>query len=552
MKKPESLLSLDLGSYNVKLIEAERQELQVVIKNFSVTPLPHELMKEDAMSEPSYADFLRKLLSQTGISSSRAVVCISHPQLEVKNLILPAMKKKELKASISWEVKDMFTIRMDEAIIDYTVLREMETNEGKKMELCVAAVPKKVIENHISLLKALRLSPVAFLVEPQTAWGVFKNIPELSGKETIALINMGAEKSVISIFENGRLELMRNLSIASNKFNQNVLLKVRTIDDESLDIARAESIKTRYGIALLEGKIEENINPQDIFAALRPLLEDFVFEVGHLFEYYKTEHGKTVEMIAFYGGGSKMPGFSDYVSKNLGIPVLSLDLSKIGSIKCPDIKREGLKEKDAFLVNAIGALFVREGFLNLIPQEDREQLEMKLQTWRWIKIWASFLAGLILIYMPIKFIHWLKQNSLTKLENKYKSLLAIEEDLSRYNSVVSELDSKMSLCNKLAQGEPFWDDLLKELAGLVPDSIILKEISYNVSDKISSGESKLPFVINGIVHRKDVRPEGEITKFLQNLGKSQYFDKIKLEFSRETKVEEEKVLEFEIGCEIKP
>lgn len=550
-RKTGSVLILDIGSYNIKLAEAEKQEQGFVIKHLSVNLVPHELSQTESVNTPHYIDFLKRLLSEQKISSLRAIICVSHHQLEVKNLIVPAMTQKELKASISWEAKDIFTIHLDNAVVDYTVLREMDTNEGKKLELCVAAVPKTVIEDYSLLLNALRLSPVAFFLEPQTAWNVIKDIPNFKAKNTIVLINMGAEKTIASIFENGRLELMRNLTTASNKFTANIASKVKTINDEDLGLIKAELIKTKYGISVIEGQIEENVTSQSIFAALRPALEDLVFELNHLLEYYKSEHGgSAVEYAVFYGGGSKMPGLSDYISKSLGMPVLSVDLVKNEKIKYLDSQKEVIEKDSVFLVNIAGVFLSGDNLISLLPQENKDQLEIKLQTGRWVKVWACLIAGLLALYIPIGIMHWIKKKTLAKLETKYMGLLSVEEDLKRYNLIVSELNSKMSLCNKISKAQSFWEDVLKELALLVPNSVVLNEVSYNTPSGQQDG-SKLVFVISGVVHMKGVRPEEEITRFLQNLEKSQYFFNIELEFSKEAKTGDEKVIEFKIGCKIK-
>lgn len=552
MKKPESVLVLDLGSSYIKLVEAQIQDTKPFIKTFSVTPVPHELRAIESINTPSYIDFIRKLITQRGISAKDTVLCISHPQLEVKNLILPRMSPNELKESIKWEIRDAFSVPIEEVVVDYAILGEQETHESKKMELCVAVVPNKVAREYISLLQSLGLNPLSFVLEPETSYQCLKDTKEFKDKKVIVLINLGAEKTISSVFEDSKLKLMRNLSVFGNRFTESIASRVKTTDGEGLSIEKAEIIKCKYGIPAITEITEENIRPQDIFSALRPSLEDLVSELTRFLEYYKSEHeGRNIETVAIYGGTSMLCGFSEYISKNIGIPVILPNIVNAGSIDSSGVQKEEFTKFGAFLVNGIGGVLVRDKSINLLPPEIKEQKQLKYEKGRWIKIWISLMAAFLMIYMPVSFSVWLKCRALTKLKIEYEKFSLCKEELDRYNTIVDKLNRKMTLCNKLLQNEPFWEDLLKELTSLVPDNIVIKELSFSTTEERSSGSQKLPLTIAGIAYKRDSSSEDALTQFLQNLEKSRYFNKIKLEFSKEGKIEEEIVLEFKIGCDIK-
>lgn len=543
MKPLNSLLVLDIGRSYVKLVEAEIQDVKPSIKNFSVSALPSELSKVESVNSPSYVDFIRKLLSEKRITATNAVLCISHPQLEVKNLVLPSMNPKELKESIGWQIRDILSLPVEEAVIDYAVLGEVQTAEGKKIELCVAAIPKKVAGEYISLLQALNLTPLAFVLEPQTSWQVIRDIPEFKDKKkTIALINMGAENSIISVFSNNKLRLMRNLPVSGNRFTGGIASRVKTIDGSGLDAERAEFLKCKYGIPAITEVTEENIRPQDIFSSLRPSLEDLVSELSRLIEYYKSENeGENIEAIAIYGGASMLHGLSEYISKNVGIPVISPNLDNFNL----EASQKG------FFVNAIGAVLVRDRAINLLPPEIKEQERLGYEKGILMKIWIGLVIALTVVYIPFLFNSWLKQRALTRLKSKYEEFSSWKEELDRYGKIVSGLNAKMGLCSELLHDEPFWEDLLKEFASLVPNNIVMKELTLNRGEEGSYRTQKFPLTIAGVVHIRDSSGQEDLTRFLQDLEKSQYFHKIKLEFSKEGKIEEEKVLEFKIGCDIR-
>lgn len=548
MKKPESILALDLGSSYVKLVERE----ETSVKSLSVIPIPCDLQNIKSVNEPSYINFIKKIISEKGINAKNAVVCISSLQLEIKNLVIPSMSSKELSTSINWQVKDILSIPQEEAVIDYMMQGDVQTSSGKKMELCVAGMPKKIVEEYSLLLQALGLIPLAFVLEPQSAWRVIKDCPEFKDKKTIALINMGAEKAIISVFSDNRFRLMRSLHIAGNRFTGSIAQRVLTTEGKGLDINIAESVKCKYGISASTGVTEENVNYQDIFSALRPSLEDLVFELIRFVEYYRSEHeGNGIEIIAFYGGTSLLPGLSDYISKNIGIPVVLPDLVSARAMEVSELQKEELKNSGLFLINAIGAGVIKDESMNLLPHEVKAKKKLQYEKAVWIKVWTGFLIACSVIFLSLSFIGLVKKNTLVKLKNKYEKFSMLKEELQRYNTIVYEFNSKTRLLDELVHKEPFWEDLLKELAVSVPDNIVLDKLALSPKEETAYKTFVLSFVIVGIVYPKNSPPEEDLTKFMNALEKSQYLRRIKLEYSKEGKIKEEKVLEFKIVCDIR-
>lgn len=551
MKKQKSILALDLGSSYVKLLEFQIDKDKPSIKNFSVTPIPHELQELESINDPSYIDFLKKLISEKGISATGATVCISHPQLEVRNLVLPAMGHKELDTSVRWEAKNIISVPIEEALLDYITLNQLQTDEGKKLQLCVAALPKKLASDYLSLLQALNLEPVSFFIEQQVSWKAFVNSPEIKGKETVALINLGAEKTQVSIYQNAKLGLTRNIPIGGNRFTSSIASKVTTTTGGSIDIEKAESLKYKYGIPTAGEITPEGINPSHISAALRPVLEELSSEINRLFYYYKNEHKgvKDIEIVAIYGGTSNLKGLNDYLSKNLNMPVISPEAVNLESIDIPESYKEELTKQQPFLVNTIGAILTgEEKFINLLPAEIKEKRIIQKQKAMLIKAWLCLVIAIILSYSSLAAWGSLKQRTLTALRKGYEELSPWKAKLDEHRANMRELRRKMAVCNSKIGKEPFWEDLLTELGNLVPANMVLDKIAINYRGK----SKKLPLTIAGAIY-PDTSPEEEtLTKFLEALEKSSYFCKVNLEFSKEAEVEEgKKGLEFEAGCDIK-
>jgi len=544
--KEKAFLILDIGTDIIKLVETSLNAGKLNIKNYSTIKLP--------MNEPinniNLLELITNEIKNKQISAKNAILCISNQKLEINTIALPEMAHSDLGDSISWQIGDSFSILPEHAVFDYKIIPNEELSKVNKMAVLVAVLPKNIVSEYTNLLQSLKLTPHAFVIEPEASFNIVKNLPKFKDKKTIALLNLGASKTVMSIFKEGELSLMRNMSVSGNKLTSSIYNKVKTTDGSKLSLEDAENIKCKYGITEVEGEIEEKINTHDIFASIRPQLEDLVLEISHFIQYYKSEqNGKDIEAIAFYGGGANFKGLKEYISKNIEIPVFVPEEDNlkilISTEKGADIE---LSKNILTLFSVLGASFIPsvKNILNLVPKEIKEKEELKKEKSFWMMSWGIFFAIVIVIYLGISFTNLPNRMILKQLNKKYKNHMSLRENLDSYKNNINVYNSKTELCKKLLSTEPFWEDVFKELANIVPKNIIFTEFSFG-----SQKGKDTTFKISGIVYPKSELPEEEMAVFLKDLEKLIYFHRVKLNYSKEVEEDGSKILEFEINCELK-
>jgi len=547
MKKYKTTLALDLGSSSIKFLEWQEEGTRRFVKSLSVVLLPAELQNTISVKSSAYIDFVRNVILERGISAESAVVSISGQELEIGRIIIPAMKPKELAASVRWEAKNIISIPLKNAVLDYVPGRQFKTDEGEKQELCISAVPKNTAEDILSLLEELKLEPIGFPAGCAAAWLALKNHLAVKDKKTVALIDLGAEKTQISIYYSGMLVLSRTISIAGNKFTSVIQDKLKITGGEPIDREKAEYIKCKYGIYDSKQLMNEGIDNADISSALRPLLEDLTSEINRLFLYYKDEHsGMDVESVIIYGGASKLRGIDAYLSEGLGMPVVLPDSTSIESLEMQDSLREELEGKQPFFTNLIGAVLVNgKRIINLLPARIREKREAKKQNALWLKIWI--ISGVIsfALYAILGISAWLEGRALLRLKNKYSLLSKWQDGLNEHSASARDLKDKMFLCSTILSGEPFWKDVLIELGNLTPDNMALEKISIDKNNV--AGEPSI-MIITGNLYPGKESSQQILTVFMGKLEKTHYFGNVTLIFSRNSMLKDKKVLGFKIEC----
>lgn len=550
MKHSPTVLFLDIGANCLKLVEADTSAPLPLLKNVVCIAYPAELPKQLSLTNPALINFIKGKL--TNIQTTQTVMIISHPRTETASLILPAMDEKQLQTSIQWQLKEIISFPLEQAVVDYLVLNNKSADGGEKIELSVAALPRQTAAEYLSLLQSLNLSPRSFVLEPQAAWQAVKHLPETQNKQTVILLNIGAEKTSLAIIKDNKLHLSRTLPFSGNSLSTAICERLTTENGEQLDREQAERLKCKYGIAVSPEDKELAITPQDIFAALRTSLEEFTAQLRRIIEYFNSEHGRAklapVSLGILYGGTANLPGLAGYIEKNINCQIIIPAPGKLNLFNITEKNKDTLNQSGPELISCLGASLLKEKAINLLPPEIKERQQLKTQQQRWKKIWAVFLSVLGLIYLFHSIPGWRKNKQLAKLKNQYQELQPWQTKLSQHTALVAELLDRMTLANQLIAGEPFWQDVLKELGRLVPVNIVFTNL--NLGQDMTEGGFSL--TITGLIHPGDVSPQKDITLFMQQLQQSPYLDKVQLDFSKEkTVTAEEKLLEFSIRCKIK-
>jgi type IV pilus assembly protein PilM len=134
-----------------------------------------------------------------------------------------------------------------------------------------------------------------------------KDLPKV-----IALLNIGAAVSNLSILEAGVPVFSRDIYIAGNNFSKKIA------DALSIDLKAAEGLKINPDKEKLE----------KVSAAIELILSGLASEVRTSFDYYESQSSSSVEKIFLSGGGSLSLNLKDSLNRLLGIDIDYWDPTK--------------------------------------------------------------------------------------------------------------------------------------------------------------------------------------------------------------------------------
>jgi type IV pilus assembly protein PilM len=326
-----SLLGIDIGQSTVKLVLISKDTGSLVLENISEIKSPSMEIKteeEKAKYFQDLAEVIKSLLSDLKIKEKQVVVDLPESEVISRLIRLPPLKDSEILDALRFEAETFVPYPLNDVSIDYDVI---EKDDAGRLTVFVVAAKNDLIQNYVKVFKSFGLELMA-MESPSIALGrVIKN--SVKTVERVVAVDLGEKYTSIFNFNKGNVYFSRSMPVGGESLTRAVSLGL------GLDMASAEEYKKAYGIKedQLEGKIRTATMPvlNTITEEIRKAMALFVEDSG----------GKAVELLILSGGGARLPGMAEELTKLMGVevqvvqPFINIDVTKI---KIPfDLNTEG-------------------------------------------------------------------------------------------------------------------------------------------------------------------------------------------------------------------
>lgn len=373
-KKLTSVVGIDIGSQQIKVAEIKIQGREPAINALGIWPTPEGAADHTGVYDAdSVADAVKQVCAAVGASSPSAVISIAgQASVLVRTLEVAKMSTDELKDHMSWEISRNIPFAESTVQSDYAVYPANDA-ASQNMDVVMAISPQSAIDTLISIgqksgkkLAAIDVEPLGLLRSMTVSYG------ESGPNTTVCLVDVGHNTTNINIIKNGELVMPRQLPIGGVNFTKAIAenLGMSEADAEELKNTRA-NVPASAGQAQVGGDFFaptsnfEAFNPYgtptapaadptvsmssapDVPAAVEPeaplapvpaadsesiriynamasVLDEFLSEIRRSIDYYKSKGGD-VDAIYLCGGGSKMPGLTEFLNRMLGVPTEKFD-----------------------------------------------------------------------------------------------------------------------------------------------------------------------------------------------------------------------------------
>ena len=546
---PKKHLAVDIGTRTIKVLELRSTARGIDLVHCAVAPTPPGGFQVSVLAAQ-----LKEMLQQQSIKTKQAVASLSGEGVATRRLTLTNITEDEIEEAIRRQAEELFPFPLVDATLAFQILDGEDSSAQKKYEVLVAAATRETVLEHIAVLREAGLKPVGLMAEPHAVEQLWRSARLGEDEEgALAVLDLGAQKTSIHIFEGGRLRFSRHVPTSGDTFTRALTGVIRAGEqDIELNAAQAKKLKREHGIPSVadRGKTEEGIPLSLLAVRIRPVLEKLETEISRSFDYYAFQfRGETITRLFLTGGGAQLKGIETFFTDRFGLRVGFLDpLAPIIIEDSPVLPEVGAADRMVLTV-AVGLALPFTGRFSLLPVD----LQPARKRWS-VPVPVAYAALGLLLLLPLGQYAYQSHRSISSLrravtvkKTKLERYQYICREQERLQAESSQLSARLVRLPSLDLRMPQIAAALRLISQKIPEDAALTNIDVEQKE----GEGGLKVRLSGLIYGQKEEALPTVTKFMEDLEKAPIFSNVQLDDTGGEKAPKPAVLSFEIACALK-
>lgn len=301
----EPFISVDIGTSAIKLMSLDVSGDKVKLVSAGVAPTPANAISNNAVTKSDQiGQAVRSIIEANDIKGLKACFAIPGPSAFTKKITIGYTDLKDLEENIRFEAGNYIPHSVDAVHLDYQVLK---VNGTSTMDVLLVAVKNEIISSYVSAIEKAGLEPAIADVDYFALENMFEqNYPEEKGK-TIALLNIGARYTTVSILQEGQPLFSGDIGVGGRLYTDALC--------ESLSMSPADAEKAKTG-APIEG-YDSGLVTETLDRTTEHVAGEIQRQLGFYWNAAATE--RSIESICVCGGAARIPGLIEEVGVRTGI-----------------------------------------------------------------------------------------------------------------------------------------------------------------------------------------------------------------------------------------
>lgn len=337
--KKKDAVAFDIGSNSIKLVQMNQTKKGWELLKLGMAELPPEAIVDGSIIDSmTVTSTIKDLIKEHNVKVKDAVSSLTGHSVIIKKVSFPAMTEEELADSIQWEAEQYIPFPITDVNIDFQILGADIEGRGQ-MDVMLVAVKKDVINDYTNVIKEAGLNPVVIDVDSFALENMMEiNYPVAPG-ENIAMVNIGASITSISVILGGLTIFTRSIPMGGNQFTEEIQRQL------NISFKEAEDIKS--------GKKEGDAS--SLSSAVETVSTNLTFEVKRSLDFFLGgSQGSYVNKIYLSGGSSKVGDLQNLMQDKTSIPVEIANPFKNIEANPKHFEKEKLKDMAPFFGVAVG------------------------------------------------------------------------------------------------------------------------------------------------------------------------------------------------------
>ena len=323
MAKYAGVWGIDLGQAAFKALRCTLDDGQVVADAFDYIEYPKILSQPEAEPEKMIRDAMRQFLSRNEIKGHRIALAVPGQSGLAKFFKPPPVDAKKIPEIVKYEARQQIPFALDDVIWDFQQMGggsnvdgfSLETEVGlfamKREQVFRAMRPFQEAGVELDIIQLAPLSIYNFV-----SYDILRDGPAAEDYDpdnpppSLVVLSMGTDTTDL-VITNGLRVWQRSVPLGGNHFTKQLTKELK------LTFAKAEHLKRNARQAK---------DPKAIYTAMRSVFNDLVTEVQRSVGYFQGIDRKAkINGLVVLGNAFKLPGLQQYLSKNLGYEVKSVE-----------------------------------------------------------------------------------------------------------------------------------------------------------------------------------------------------------------------------------
>jgi type IV pilus assembly protein PilM len=306
------MVGVDIGSSSVKAVELQGKGTDLQLLNLGFETLQADSVVDGQIMElNAVSNAISSIFNEHKIKTTRVAAGVNGHSVIVKNIVLPQMTEGELQESFAWHAEEHIPFDISDVNLDYHVMNRSDD----AIHVLLAACKRDKVANLKQAIQLAGKQPSVVDVDAFALQNCYELNYDPQPGHVVALLNIGASTTNINILNGVRSVFTRDATFGGNQYTS-LLQK-----EMGLTFDQAEAVKR--GRPLPEG-----IEQRDIAPILDTVSDILALEIQKTMDFYRAtvEEGESaLEKILVSGGGSKLKGLVDFLSRRFEVPVEMFD-----------------------------------------------------------------------------------------------------------------------------------------------------------------------------------------------------------------------------------
>jgi type IV pilus assembly protein PilM len=302
--KARPLIGLDISSSSVKMIElTEAAKGSYRIERYAIEPLPRDAVVDGNIANlEAVAEGVKRAWKRLGSSTRYVAMALPAAAVITKKIILPAnLREQEMEIQVEAEANQYIPFALEEVNLDFQIVGPAVSG-ADEVEVLIAASRKEKVEDRVACAEAAGLKPLVMDVESYAAQTAFElveaQLPDGGKNQTVALIDIGANVTNVTVMRNGQSVYTREQAFGGGQLTQDIMRAYGMSPEEAEAAKRANSLPENYEAELL-----------------RPFMDSLALEVSRALQFFFTStQYNQVNHIVLAGGCAVIPGLDEVVA----------------------------------------------------------------------------------------------------------------------------------------------------------------------------------------------------------------------------------------------